>query len=371
MKRPGWRLGSVAGAPIYLAPSWLIVAAVLTFVFLPTVQRAAPGLGTGAAVAAAATFPIGLFVSVLAHELAHGLAARGVGATVREYVVTFWGGHTSFGAELATPGASALVSAAGPAANLVLAGLGWLALGAVPLGLPAVLLAALTYANAIVAVFNLLPGNPLDGGRILEALIWRVTGNRETGTIGSGWVGRVLAVAIAVVVIGLPLLRGQQPSLTTSLWGLLVAGLIFNGATQSIRIGRARRSASGFDLRALLRPAVVVEATAMLAQVPRPPFGMGSSDVVVLDAVGRPIGVLDPAALATVPVAAHGTTPVSAVARRLPPEAVLTATSGADALSALARGVNASDVVVVVGPGGVLGTATREAVVTALSPRGR
>ncbi|PWD49585.1 peptidase M50 [Serinibacter arcticus] len=371
MKRPGWRLGAVGGSPVYLAPSWLLVAAILTVLFLPTVQRAAPGLGTPAAVAAAATFPVLLFASVLAHELAHGAAARLVGAQVREYVITFWGGHTSFGAELRTPGASAVVSAAGPLANVALAVVGWLTLEALPGGLSAVIVAALTYANVIVAGFNLLPGNPLDGGRILEALIWKVTGDRDTGTIGAGWVGRVLAVVIAVVVLGLPLLRGQQPGLTTAVWAVLVAGLVYNGATQSIRLGRARRSAAGFDLRPLVRPAVVVAEGATLAQVPRPPIGMATSDVVVVDGTGRPVAVLDAAAVATVPPHAHASTPVTAVARTLPAEAVLTATAGADALGALARGVSASDVVVLVGPHGILGTATRDSVVAALAPRDR
>ena len=371
MKRPGWRLATVGGAPVYLAPSWLLIAAVLTVLFLPTVRGSAPGLGTAAAVAAAATFPVLLFASVLAHELAHGAAARVVGARAKEYVITFWGGHTSFGAELRTPGASALVSAAGPLANLVLAGAGWLLLGALPYGLGAVIVAALTYANLVVAVFNLLPGNPLDGGRILEALIWKITGDRETGTIGSGWVGRVLAIGLGLAIIGLPLLRGQQAQVSTAVWGLLVAGLIFNGATQSIRLGRARRSAAGFDLRPLLSPAVVVDIAAAVAAIPRPPFGMASSDVVAVDAAGTPVAVLDAQALAAVPPHAYATTPVTAVARSLPPQAVLTAVSGADALAALARGIGQSQVIVVVGPGGILGTATREAVVAALTPAGR
>ena len=371
MKRPGWRLATIGGAPLYLAPSWLLVAAVLTVLFLPTVQRAAPGLGTPAAVAAAATFPVLLFASVLAHELAHGGAARIVGSQVREYVITFWGGHTSFGADLRTPGASALVSAAGPAANLVLAGAGWLVLGALTPGLGAVIVAALTYANLVVALFNLLPGNPLDGGRILEALIWKLTGNRETGTIGSGWVGRILAVVIGLVVIGLPLLRGERAQVSTAVWGLLVAGLIFNGASQSIRLGRARRSAAGFDLRPLLRPAVVVSLGSRLSDIPRPPFGMGSSDVVVVDPSGIPVAVLDANAMAAVPPEHYSTTPVTAVAMALPPQAVLTAAEGSDALAAIAQGIGHSTVIVLVGDAGVQGTATREAILAALSPPGR
>jgi len=115
----------------------------------------------------------------------------------------------------------------------------------------------------------------------------------------------------------------------------------------------------------------VVDARARLAQVPRPPFGMGSSDVVAVDEAGTPVAVLDAAALAQVPPDAYGTTPVTAVARSLPPSAVLTAVTGPDALGALARGIEESAVVVAVGPGGILGTTTRESVVAALAPPGR
>ncbi|GMA31107.1 peptidase M50 [Litorihabitans aurantiacus] len=367
----------MGGSPVYLAPSWLLVAAVLTVIFLPTVRRVAPDLGFAAAVGASATFPVLLFASVLAHELAHGAAARAIGARVREYVLTFWGGHTSFDAELRTPGASAFVSAAGPAANLLLAGLGWLALQAIPLGLVAVVVASLTWANVVVAAFNLLPGNPLDGGRILEALLWRVTGDRDRATIGAGWVGRAIAVVIALVVLLPPLLRGERPVLTTAVWGLLVAGLVWSGASRSIAVGRARRSAAGFDLRPMLRAAVALDAATPIEALPdvlraaAVPDGAAPPDVVLLDPAGAPVALLDPEAVRGVPPHLRAGTPVGAAARGLPPEAVLTAVTGADALAALARGIEAGGVVVVLVAPGVVATTTRAAVLAALAPGGR
>jgi len=98
--RSGWVLGRIAGAPVILAPSWLVVAALLTWLFVPTVQSAVPGIGTLAAWLAAAGFPLLLAVSVFLHELGHGLTARSLGIPVTEYVITLWGGHTQFDREL-------------------------------------------------------------------------------------------------------------------------------------------------------------------------------------------------------------------------------------------------------------------------------
>ena len=92
----GWVIGRVAGAPIILAPSWLLAAVVLTFLFAPTVRSWSPDLG-GRVYVVAAVFVVLLFASVLVHELAHGLVARARGQQPREFVLTLWGGHTTFG----------------------------------------------------------------------------------------------------------------------------------------------------------------------------------------------------------------------------------------------------------------------------------
>ncbi|OJX94229.1 Zn-dependent protease [Salana multivorans] len=367
---PGWRLGSIGGVPVYLAPSWLAVAAIFTVLFLPTVRAAAPGLSGPMSVVAATSFPILLFVSVFLHELAHGTTARALGVPVREYVLTFWGGHTSFSGDLRSPGVSAAVSAAGPAANLVLAGLGWLGLRQLPPGLVAVVVASLVYANLVVGVFNLLPGSPLDGGRILEALIWKVTGDRDTALVGAGWVGRGIAVLIAAVALGLPLLRGDRPTLTSVVWSLLIAGVVWQGASRSVTVGRARRGAAGVDLRPLLAPAVVLPARAVVTDVPPLPLGVRVEATVLTDDAGAVVAVVDPAALASVPDALRATTALGAVARSLPGGAIVTRLRGPDALAQVARGLQVSDVLVVVGDAGVLGTLTRERLVAAFSGTG-
>src|SRR5690606_7409430 len=175
------------------------MALVLGLVFGPVLTPSVPGSGGLAALAVAAAVPLMLLLGVLAHEVAHGLAGHAVGSPPREYVLTLWGGHTQFANDMRTPGASAFVSVVGPLANAVLAGLAWWALGLAGTPLSAVLWQIAALSNAVVAVFNLLPGYPLDGGRILEAAVWRATGDRLAGLNVAGWGGRVVAVGVAVV----------------------------------------------------------------------------------------------------------------------------------------------------------------------------
>lgn len=365
-RSPGWRIGRVGSAPLYLAPSWLVVAAILTVVFLPTVRAWAPELSGIAAVGAALCFPLGLFVSVLAHELAHGAMATALKVQVREYVVTFWGGHTSFSAGTLTPGSSAAISFAGPLANLVLGGLGWILLQPMSAGLPAVIVASLTWSNLVVAAFNLLPGSPLDGGQILEAAIWKLTSDRYKGEIGAGWVGRGLAIAIVVVGALVPFLQGSRTDVTQAVWLILIAGVVWNGASNSIKVARARQRGRHFDLRPLLQPSLVVSSKGTLADIPNQALFARASQIVLVDETGWPVAVLDQAALASVPPQVRATTAVQAVATPIPRQSVLTEVTGTGSLQQLAAAFNASATVVAISPHGILGTADRGEVLEAL-----
>lgn len=345
----GWVLGRIAGSPVVLAPSWLLVAAFLTVIFLPTVRAGAPGLGTVATVAAAAGFPLLLALSVLLHELGHGLTARRLGIPVTEYVITLWGGHTQFDRELRSPGTSALVSVAGPVVNAVLAAVSWWAAGAAD-GVVALLLGASAIANGFVAAFNLLPGLPLDGGRVLEAAVWRVTGDRVRGTLAAGWVGRVLAVGVVVVGLGGPLLQGRQPTVVTAITVALVGAFLWTGASQTIRAATAKRAAEGIDLLALAGPAVAVPVEATLAGLDATvPTGVA---VVLVTADGRPVALVDPGAAASVPTPLRAGTGLAAVATPLAPATIVTDLRGVAAVRAMGAAQHA-------GPAAVLVDATR------------
>ncbi|TDE90362.1 peptidase M50 [Occultella glacieicola] len=367
----GWRVGRIGGAPVIITSGWALIAVVLVVTFAPWLD-AQLDLGFEAYLWALA-LPVLLLVSVLAHELSHGLTARRFGVPVGEYVITLWGGHTSFTGAIRTPGPSAAISVAGPLANVALALLA-AAGGQLTDGVASVAFAAATYSNGFVAVFNLLPALPMDGGKLLEALIWKVRGDRLTGTIVAGRCGQVVAVAIPLVVLGLPLLRGGSPSLFSAIWALLLAGMLWNGAHASVRYARAQRGAQGMDLRALAVGAHLLPAGASVADVDRSLAAAPSVAVVLVDPRGIPVALVDTEALASVPEQGRDTVPAAAVATSLGRHALITQHTGPTAVAQVARAAKAgaATVVVVALDGGtpqVLGLVRVADVAHALAPR--
>ncbi|WP_298886195.1 site-2 protease family protein [uncultured Serinicoccus sp.] len=313
-RAPGWRVGTLSGIPIYLGRSWVLVAVLMIALFGPTVERTLPGLGAWS-YAVAFAFVVLLLVSVLVHEAAHALVAQGVGFGVSRIVADFWGGHTAHDGAGGTPARSAAVAVVGPLANGVLALLGWWAMGVLDTtGVPLLLAYAFTWANSFVAVFNLVPGLPLDGGFLLESLVWGVTGNRHLGTMVAGWSGRLVVVLVAVVLLVPPLLNGDRVPWTRVAWVALIGVFLWQGASQAIRLGRQGMRASRRTLAETAHRPGVVAADALLHTVPWAEHPLW----VVVDGEGRPDGLVDPPALQQVPREAWPSTPAAAVAVRLP-----------------------------------------------------
>ncbi|MFS0699281.1 site-2 protease family protein [Cellulomonas sp. 179-A 4D5 NHS] len=363
----GWVVGRAAGAPVVVTPSWLLAAVVLTAAFAPTIQARAPQLG-GLTWVVAGGFVVMLFVSVFVHELAHGFVARARGQVVREFALTLWGGHTAFGGAAPTPATSALVAVVGPLANVAIAAVCWVAAQAVPSsGLLGMLLWAGAFSNGFVAVFNLVPGLPLDGGRVLEALVWRLTGDRHTGTVAAGWAGRVVAVGVLAWALALPLLDGTRPSLFTVGWAGLVGAFLWSGASGAIREGRTGRRLDLVTVESVGLPATVVPAGATLADADRARSAAGVDDVVLVSPEGRPEAYVDRAAAAGVPSERRAATPVAAVAVVLPPGAVVDGTlRGAELVGAVGHATRLSPVLAVVADGRVTALVRATDVVAAL-----
>jgi len=368
---PGWVIGRAAGAPVILAPSWLVAAVVLTALFAPTVRRFAPEIGNAATYLVALSFVVLLFVSVFLHELAHGFVARARGLEVREFAITLWGGHTAFGGAAASPGSSALIAVVGPLTNLVVGGACWLGAHAAPHGgLLGVVLYAGAFANAFVAIFNLVPGLPLDGGRVLEALVWRVSGDRARGTVVAGWVGRVVAVGFALWAFGLPMVRGEQPDLFTIVWAALIGVFLWSGASQAIKGAQAQQTVDRLTIASVARPAVGVSFQATLAQAEALAIAAGSNQVVLLAPDGRPAAYVDPSAAAEVPGPARTTTPVQAVAVPLPVGAVVDGRlAGPDLVQAIGQVSKFANAMAVVVDGQVTGLVFATDVITILRER--
>lgn len=324
---PGWRLATIGGVPVYIGRSWPIIALIIVTTFGPGIASSRPYLGFGA-YGVAAAYAVLLLVSVLAHEAAHAVVATRAGYRVNRVVADIWGGHTAYNSANARPGASALVAVAGPAANALLALIGWLAAPHIDGDITSLLVGAIWFTNAFVAGFNLLPGLPLDGGFLVDSLVWRITGKRESGLIAAGWCGRVVTVLVVLWFLGLPFLNGQRPDLFSAVWALLIGGFLWVGATNAIRSGRGSRLMAGIRIDSVWRRAAVLPSRASAAQaMSLRADAPGGTVVIVEDDWRNAIGLLDDEALGAIPEPALGSVLVTSVMRQQPAGWVVDATA--------------------------------------------
>ncbi|NEE03194.1 site-2 protease family protein [Phytoactinopolyspora halotolerans] len=359
------RLGRVFGVPVYVSPTWFIVAAVITIGFEPIVARSFPDLGAGT-YAITFAFAVLLYASVFLHEVSHAVTSIRLGIAVRGITLHFLGGHTEIERESPTPGRDLLVSAAGPLVSLAIGGAAYLAALPVDADIPEYLLLVLASANVIVGAFNLLPALPLDGGHMLRAVVWRITGDENRGTVVAARAGQVLAVA----VIGVPfLLAGGRPTLFGILWAALVALLLWNGATQALTVARMRARLPELNTSRLARPAVSVSADLPVSEALRQAREAGATSMILVDAAGRPIAVVNESALAALPEERRPWVPISNMAKSLQDGMVLgPGVSGEDLLRAMRRRPS-SEYLVLDETGRVYGVLVSADVDSALSAR--
>jgi Zn-dependent protease len=345
------RLARVAGVPVYLDRTWLLLAAFIAW----TGWQAGSDLGTGTAAAYALWLVVGILAAVLGHEVAHAVAARILGFRVHRIVATLWGGHTAYDGTGTTPGRAAVVAASGPFANLALAGLGAGAMATLPW--PASQFASsFMILNLLLAGFNLLPGLPLDGGQLVQSLVWRVSGRRDLGLLVAGWCGRVLAVGVVLYYGALPVVRGE-PDLLTLMIALVMAWVLWSGATAAIRRAPYERLLDHLRPEDLIEPVAVVPAATPVGRLVAL-----DRRVVTLDERGMPTLLLplpsdDAPAIADL----DPLTPLASLVVRLPDASVVELSPGATAEPVLrAMATSNWGVVVVTTAGQVSGLVTAE-----------
>lgn len=334
----GVRIGRLFGVPIYVTPTWFLIAALITWGFAPTVESEVPGVGQWQ-YAVSLAFALLLYLSVLVHELSHTVAALRFGIPVRRISLYLLGGVSEIEKPSPTPGREATIAAAGPLVSLALGGLGFAVAAALEQHTVGRLLAdALMISNFLVGVFNLLPGLPLDGGRVLQAAVWKATGRRQTGTIAAAWMGRGIAVLVLFVPALLALASGRQPDLVDLIWGGLLASFIWVGASQSLQIAQVQQRIPGLSARRLTRRSIPVTADLPLAEALRRAQAAGARGLVVVGGDGQPIALVNEAAVVATPESRRPWVPVGDLARRLQPELVVAADlSGEDLVAALTR----------------------------------
>jgi Zn-dependent protease/CBS domain-containing protein len=368
----GILMGRPFGVPVYVAPSWFIVAALITWVFGGQLDRVLPELG-GIRYLVSLFFAVAFYASVLVHELAHTIAALRFKLPVRRIQLQFFGGVSEIEKDSETPGREFILAFVGPLLSLVLSGVFYLGVKAVEPGtVPGVLLAGLMISNLIVAAFNLLPGLPLDGGRMLRAVVWKITGKPMSGTVAAAWVGRALAVA---VLIGLPLLThtgalgnatadiGGMETVTDALLAAILAAIIWTGAGNSLRMARLREHLPELEARTLTRRAVPVESQTPLSEALRRANEAGARALVVVDGHGDPKALVRETAIVGVPEHRRPWVAVSGLAQELTEGMKVSAELAGEALLERLRASPATEYLVVEETGeiyGVLSTADVE-----------
>ncbi|GHE40814.1 site-2 protease family protein [Streptomyces griseoaurantiacus] len=360
----GLLMGRPFGVPVYVAPSWFLVAALITWVFGGQLDRVLPELGA-ARYLVSLFFAVAFYASVLVHELAHTVAALRFKLPVRRIQLQFFGGVSEIEKEAETPGREFVLAFVGPLLSLVLAGVFYLAMSPVEPGtVPGVLLAGLMISNLIVAAFNLLPGLPLDGGRMLRAVVWKITGTPMSGTVAAAWVGRALAIA---VLIGLPLLTqtgalggdpediGGMDTVTDALLAAILAAIIWTGAGNSLRMARLREHLPELRARALTRRAVPVETDTPLSEALRRANEVGARALVVVDAEGEPLSLVREAAIVGVPEHRRPWVAVSGLAQDLTEGMRVSAELSGEELLDVLRATPATEYLVVEDSGAIYG----------------
>lgn len=228
------RLGKIFGIELRLDYSWFIIFILITWSLAGHYFPGAhPGWSSGAYWALAAITSGLFFSSVVIHELAHSLVSRAFGTPVHDITLFIFGGAAHIGEEPRRPREELLMALAGPGASLGLAGLfyvlWWLSLGiAGPLH---ALASWLAWINLMLALFNLIPGFPLDGGRVLHAIVWGLTGDSRRATVIAAGVGRL--IAFGLIFYGIWQIFGGNWA--DGLWIAFIGWFLDSAATQSVR----------------------------------------------------------------------------------------------------------------------------------------
>jgi Zn-dependent protease/CBS domain-containing protein len=349
----GFVVARLFGIPVYVSPYWFIIAGVFIVIYANDLSSALSG-STRYVVAAA--FVVLLYLSVLVHELSHSVVARGYGLPVRRILLYPLGGVSEIEREAPTPFREFAVAGAGPALSLALGAVGWGLAQLAPYGVTGALIRQLMVANIIVGVFNLLPGLPLDGGRMLRAVIWKITKKPATATIAAAWVGRVLALALLAIPFFSGGLAGGD--IVSTLWVVVIAGFMWTGASQSIKATRFRERLPALQARRLARKAISVPASTPLAEAIRQADEAGARAVVVVDHDSKPIAIVNEAAVMATPPQRRPWVDAGSMARSIDPSLILNADLQGMALLDAIRRAPASEYLLVDSSGQVVGVLT-------------
>jgi Zn-dependent protease len=341
------------GVPIFLTPSWVLVAAFITLTYAGFLREQIPGASHALSYALSLLFAAALAASVLLHEVGHTVVSKVIGLPVRRIVVFLLGGVSEIEGEASRPRDEFAIAAAGPLVSLLLA-IGCWAMSLLPSAQSAVavLLLLLAWSNLVIAVFNVLPGLPLDGGRLVQALLWMMGSSRLTAIRVAAWSGRVLAALLGLAVVaGHVLLGGDTPAdlatVGSTVMGFAVAAFLWLGATQALRMAELSARAAGLRLGQLLRPSLYLPPHTPVSEAVRQATVTGATGIVVIDGQGRSRAIVDEAQIAQIPADRRPWTSLAEVSRELQPSMILAEGLSGEQLIDTLRAQPASEYLVV------------------------
>lgn len=362
------RLGKVLGITIRLHYSWFLIFILISFFlslnFLeghPHWVRVMAGIGAS----------LSLFASVVAHELAHSFVAIKSGIPVKSITLFILGGVAHITREATRPMTELRMAIAGPLCSLILAGifglLWFLIWGSTQDSLdfdnPDSLIAWIAWINFTLALFNLAPGFPLDGGRILRALLWQRTGNYRQSTRIAFLIGKGIAILLiggGVVVLFCSIFTEIIDDPILGVWLIFIGWFLHTIANTSYRQVEMREVLRGLTAQAVMNTDyIAIPPYLSLRELIQDYILSSGRDYFVVTEAGRLKGIVTLENVKAVPQQDWGITPVSAV--MTPEDKVVTAHPGEEAISLLDRmdGYDISQIPVV-RDGAVLGVILRQ-----------
>lgn len=289
-----FRVGNLFGIPFYVNASWFLVLGLVTWQYGGALAALFPALGPVAPWVLGLFTALLLFASVLAHELGHSWVAIKQGIGVKSISLFLFGGLANLERESKTPGEAFWVAIAGPLVSLLLAGLlAVIGVGAALTGPAAAIVQLLASINLALALFNLIPGLPLDGGNILKAIVWKITGNPYKGVIFASRVGQIIGwIAIATGIFG-------------NIWNLVIGWFLLQNAGQSAQYATVQNELAGLTAADALTPESPIVPENLSLREFANNYVIGSTHTwrrfLVTDDAGQLVGAIDLDDMKTIP----------------------------------------------------------------------
>ena len=299
------RIGSIAGIDVLITSSWFIVAAL---------------------------------ISVLLHEASHAVVAQRFGYGVTSITLHFLGGMTEIDGTSRTPRHEFWIAVVGPLTSIAVGGAAFGATFVLPDGLVKIAVQGLAFSNLVIGVLNLVPGLPLDGGRVLKSAVWGASGDQHRGTLVAGWGGRLTALTLLAWPVVQEPLTGVAPTLMDVVLVFILGLFLWTGATAAMAHARLRRRLPALVARPLARRTLTVPEETPLSEAVRRAQEAQAGSIVTVSADGTPRGLVSEAAVSAMPEERRPWVPVSTVARAMEEGLTLPAdVAGEDLILAISR----------------------------------